>query len=238
MVVNLLAYTPNPEMIVSCAAKLCYSNSDIPTLMDNLTEEKIVGFIKQLESMGHESPLEHISFTFGIEGVSRILEQQLTRHRIASYSIQSGRYVKRNPTFYVPQEISICDEALSKYQEALNVCTNAYNEITDILKEKYVGEGMSEKTAEKKAIENARCVLANSLNTKIIFTMNARELLHFFSKRCCNRAQEEIRELADIMLSLVKEVAPNIFKCAGAPCVRGCCSEGKLSCGNPKERVI
>ena len=242
--VILIAHTPNPEHTVASAAKLCYSASTIDDLRDNLTDEKAASFVEMLSEIGHESPIEHASFTFGIEGVSRALLAQITRHRIASYSVKSQRYVAEKCFEYiVPPEIEGNEEAKKIYIEAMEDDNRRYNQLADILKEKHIkeflAEGKDEKTAarlaEKKAIEDARFVLPNACETKMIVTMNARSLLNFFRHRCCNRAQWEIREVADKMLALVSEVAPELFKKAGPPCLVGGCPEGKMTCGKAKE---
>ncbi len=244
MKVTLLAYTPNPEQTVACAAKLCYSSSDIDTLRDGLTPEKTTSFLDMLSGLGHESPIEHASFTFGIEGVSRSLLAQITRHRIASFSVQSQRYVKENDfSFVTPPEIAACPEALEVFQNAMKQDVEQYNELADILAKRHEKEmlaaGMDEKAAhrnaEKKAIEDARFVLPNACETKMVVTMNARSLHNFFRHRCCNRAQWEIRALAEEMLRQVVKVAPTLFEKAGPPCYAGACPEGKMSCKKSTE---
>jgi len=197
-----------------------------------------------LSEIGHESPIEHASFTFGIEGVSRSLLAQITRHRIASFSVKSQRYVKEGSfEFVTPPEIAAEPEALELYNQLMAEDQKVYDRITDILKEKhkkmFLAEGKDEKTAnrmaEKKAIEDARFVLPNSCETQMVMTMNARSLQNFFKHRCCRRAQWEIQDVANQMLSLVIEVAPSLFKNAGPSCVRGKCSEGNMSCGKAAE---
>ena len=242
--VTLLAHTPDPERTVAFAAKLCYSSSGIEDLRDGLTEEKISSFVKMLADMGHESPIEHVSFTFGIEGVSRACTHQLVRHRIASYSQKSQRYVTEGQFEYiVPPEIAGDKKASDLFVSAMEADQKAYDSIAEILKEKHFNifkkQGFDEKTAkrmaEKKAIEDARFVLPNACETKIVVTMNARTLMNFFHHRCCNRAQWEIKEVADLMLKEVSAVAPNLFKNAGPSCVVGACPEGKMTCGKAKE---
>jgi len=244
MKVKLLAYTPNADKIVAAAAKLCYAKSDVDHLLENLTDENTENFLDRLASMGHESPVEHASFTFAIEGVSRALLAQLTRHRIASYSVQSQRYVSKSEfTYITPPEIADCPEAHEVFIAAMRDDLEKYNKLRDILIEKhyaaFLKEGKSEKeaksAAEKKANEDARYVLPNACDTRIIMTMNVRSLYNFFRQRCCNRAQWEIRELACEMLMLVKEVCPLLFKNAGPACLRGKCPEGAFSCGKMKE---
>ena len=238
--VYLLAHTPNPEHTIASAAKLCYSSSNISDLTENLTDEKAASFVEMLSEIGHESPIEHASFTFGIEGVSRALLAQITRHRMASFSVKSQRYVREGAFEYVtPPEIASDPEALAIYDEIMAEDQRKYDRLAEILKEKHIktflAEGKDEKTAtrlaEKKAIEDARFVLPNACETKMIATFNARSLINFFHHRCCERAQWEIRELAAQMLVLCREVAPNLFKNAGPACLTGPCPEGKMTCG-------
>lgn len=244
MKVTLIAHTPEPEKIIAASAKLCYSAAEVEDLMNGLTEEKTAGFVDMLSAIGHESPIEHAVFTFAIEGVSRSLLAQITRHRIASFSVQSQRYVKENSFSYVtPPEIAKIPEALAEFEKSMQDSVDSYNNLADILEKKhyeaFIAEGLTEKAAkskaEKKAIEDARFVLPNACETKMMVTMNARSLMNFFRLRCCARAQWEIRAVANEMLRLCCEVAPTLFKNAGPSCVRGGCSEGKMSCGKPEE---
>lgn len=238
--VELLQYTKEPEKIISAAAKLCYSSSGVKDVLDGLDKEKVEKFLKMLMDLGHESPIEHVSFTFGVEGVSRSLLAQLTRHRIASYSVKSQRYVREGQfEFVTPPAIADDAEAHALYLASMKQAQKTYNELAEKLSARYLAEfletGIPEKKAqsmaEKKAIEDARFVLPNACETKLIMTMNARSLLNFFHHRCCSRAQWEIRALADEMLRLVKEVAPTLFSLAGPSCVAGPCPEGKMTCG-------
>ena len=240
MKVKLIAYTPDPETTVACAAKLCYAAADIDTVQQGLTPEKTASFLDMLSEIGHESPIEHASFTFGIEGVSRSLLAQITRHRLASYSVQSQRYVKEGCfSFVVPPEVAALPEAEAEFLRAMEEDARHYQRLTELLQEKHYqafllageDEKSARRKAEKKAIEDARFVLPNACATKLICTMNARSLLNFFTHRCCNRAQWEIRGLAMEMLKQVRAVAPHIFEKAGPPCLRGACPEGKMSCG-------
>lgn len=244
MKVALIAHTPDPEHVLAAAARLCYSSADIATVMESLTPEKTAEFVGKLAALGHESPIEHVSFTFGIEGVSRSLLAQITRHRIASYSVQSQRYVREKMFEYVvPPEIEKEPQAKAIFLAAMEEDQRHYEELTAILKEKHLKEmlskGLTEKaaasTAEKRAIEDARFVLPNACTTKIMMTMNARSLMNFFHHRCCNRAQWEIRDLAEQMFKLCYAVAPHLFANAGPACVAGACPEGKMSCGKMLE---
>jgi len=242
--VCLVAHTPMPEQLVAASAKMCYSSADTETIMNGLTEESCREFLRMLNEIGHESPVEHVSFTFAVEGVSRSLLAQLTRHRIASFSVQSQRYVKEdNFTYVVPPEIEGIPEAKARFEAAMEADRQAYRELSRILYEKHLKElleeGEEEKSASgkarKTAIEDARFVLPNACETKLMMTMNVRSLRHFFALRCCNRAQWEIRELAWRMLFLCRDAAPMLFENAGPGCLRGTCPEGKMSCGKAEQ---
>lgn len=238
--VKLLRYTPEGEKLIAAAAKLCYSPAGIADIDENLDGNEVESFLSLLMDLNHESPMEHISFTFGVEGVSRTLTHQLVRHRIASFSQQSQRYVKLKQFEYiVPPAIEGDEKARSIFLKAMEEDQKYYDEIVDILYKKhyeeYIKDGHSEKQAdsraEKKAIEDARYVFPNACETKIVVTMNARALINFFRLRTCNRAQWEIRELAILMLKEVKKVYPVLFEKAGPGCLRGPCPEGKMTCG-------
>lgn len=227
--VILLKHTPNPEEIVAMAAKLCYSPSDIEALKEKIEAKDQKAFVEKLVKMGHMSPIEHSSFTFAIEGISRACSHQLVRHRLASYSQQSQRYVSEETGFdYVIPPIIKEDKELKRYFENfMSEAQKAYNHIVKKLNEKGV-KGES-------ANQDARFILPNAAETKIIVTMNARELLHFFRMRCCNRAQWEIRQMAEEMLKLVKKTSPVIFEKAGPGCLYAPCPEGEYTCGKIKE---
>lgn len=244
MKVTLLSHTPNPEQVIACAARLCYSSASVQSVMDGLTPEKTQDFIEMLTNMGHESPFEHVTFTFGIEGVSRSLLAQITRHRMASFSVKSQRYVKEFEfSFVTPPEIAKDPEALAVYKAAMEQDRMQYEQLEAILfarhKKRLLEEGKDEKTAsrmaEKAAIEDARYVLPNACETQMMVTMNVRSLWNFFRLRCCNRAQWEIRDLAEQMLCLCRDVAPTLFLKAGPGCVAGACPEGAMTCGKAKE---
>lgn len=238
--VKIITHTPEPDKTVALSAKLCYSSVGVDEIEEGLMPEQISKFVKTLSTIGHHSPFEHASFTFAIEGVSRALLSQITRHRMASFSVQSQRYVNLKDTFQyiMPEEIGDTPEAIQIYKNSITQSLEDYTRLFEILQQKYINSGMSVSQAEKKAIENARYVLPNASETKLVVTMNARELMHFFSLRCCSRSQDEIRGLADEMLRQVKKVAPTVFKKAGAHCTFGTCSEGKMSCGKPRPVII
>lgn len=227
--VILLRHTPNPEETIAMAAKLCYSPSEIESLKGRIEAKDQKTFVQRLMKMGHMSPIEHATFTFAIEGISRACSHQLVRHRIASYSQQSQRYVSESEGFdYVIPPIIKEDRELRDYFESFMAeAQRAYNHIVKRLNEKGLKGEMTN--------QDARFVLPNAAETKIIVTMNARELLHFFRQRCCLRAQWEIRQMAEEMLRIVKGVAPTVFEKAGPACIGGPCPEGEYTCGKIKE---
>ncbi len=218
MKVVLIRHTPDPDKSVALSARLCYSPVGVPELQEKMSDEEAAKLVRMLVRMGHFSPIEHVTFTFAIEGVSRVLTHQLVRHRIASYSQQSQRYVKaHNFETVVPPSIAAIPEAREKFESCMKGLQDLYNDLTDNY---------------KIANEDARYVLPNAAETKIVCTFNARSLYNFFSLRCCNRAQWEIRELAWKMLVECRRVAPVLFEKAGPDCVaKGTCKEGKMSCG-------
>lgn len=217
--VELIDYTPNPDRLVTASARLCYSPKNGEDLFNNMTDEEINKLVKQLVSSGHESPLEHCTFTFAISGVSRVVTHELVRHRIASYSQRSQRYITEdNCNFILPKSIKDNEVACMYYKKALKNVQDAYKDLLSC--------GIAK--------EDARYILPNATETKIMVTMNARSLLNFFKLRTCHRAQPEMQEMANEMLRAVKKVAPVIFSNAGPSCVcKGKCDQGKLSCGNP-----
>ncbi|MDW7971979.1 MAG: FAD-dependent thymidylate synthase [Thermodesulfovibrio sp.] len=223
--VSILAYTPEPENVVALSARLCYSPVGIEELKEKLSDKDKENLINLLIESGHLSPFEHASFTFAVEGISRACSHQLVRHRIASYSQQSQRYVSEVEgfDFIIPKTIKENEEIKSLFIEAMKNVHEYYCKILNALEK----QGLKGELAK----QDARFVLPNAAETKIVVTMNARELLHFFKLRCCNRAQWEIRELATEMLRLVKKIAPRLFKNAGPACITGKCPEGKFSCG-------
>ena len=216
MRVELLAYTRDADRICASAGNSCYSEHPSYEIMEDIDPERT---LSRIVGMGHLSVVEHATFTFSVSGVSRALTHQLVRHRIASFSQQSQRYVSlKGPSFVTPHTVEADPEALRVFDETMDAIWGAYSKL----------EAMGIPA------EDARYLLPNGCTTNITITMNARELLHFFSLRCCNRAQWEIREMADQMLALCKEVSPVIFANAGPACVRGPCPEGKKSCGHPR----
>lgn len=218
--VELIKHTENPEQVVAASARLCYSPVGVSDLMEQIHPEKAKELVEKVVSMGHLSTLEHVNFTFGVEGISRTLTHQLVRHRIASYSQQSQRYVKEESFEYImPPKILKNQEADNIYKQTMEQIQEAYNRLLAL--------GIDR--------EDARYVLPNASETKIVITMNARSLLHFFDLRCCRRAQWEIRQMAGEMLELAKEAAPVLFAKAGAPCRRGPCPEGDFTCGKPQK---
>ncbi|MEN6429233.1 MAG: FAD-dependent thymidylate synthase [Coriobacteriales bacterium] len=223
MDVKLMYHTPDPERAIASAARLCYAPVGAAELLETMSPEAVRRVLKTVITSGHLSALEHASYTFAVEGVSRAMTHQLVRHRLASYNQQSQRYVRYDspPTFVEPESVAADAEAHAIFERATSEAFTSYRSLVD--------RGIP--------AEDARYVLPNAMETKIVITMNVRELLHFFELRCCKRAQWEIRELALRMLELVEPTAPYIFMDAGASCRRGPCGEGKMTCGDPYPKV-
>lgn len=217
MNVTLIRHTLTPEELVALGARLCYSKINLLGLQQKVAKSDQEGFCRKVIGMGHESVLEHASFTFGVEGVSRVLLAQLTRHRLASYSVQSQRYCGADMELVIPG--SMC---IPELVDDIVAVRRAVKELYS----KAVGFGVPE--------EDARYLTLQAGTTRLMVTMNVRELRRFFELRTCRRAQWEIRALADEMLRLCKEVAPALFADAGPGCVRGHCPEGEKSCGKPR----
>ncbi len=216
MKVTLLTYTPDAEKVVAAAARLCYSPTDASDLFEGMDEDKAERLLQKLVKSGHYSPFEHANFTFAIDGISRACSHQLVRHRLASYSQKSQRYVKEKAFDYVvPASIRRDEERLKKYEALMQQIQECYDELVE--------DGVQ--------AEDARYLLPNACETNIVVTMNARELRHFFGLRCCTRAQWEIRAMANAMLKAVQEVAPLLFEGAGPSCIsQGICYEGDMCC--------
>jgi len=221
MKVKLIRHTPDPERLVAIAARLCYSPVGVEELDEKLDIESARKLVRFVIKSGHHSTTEHIYFSFGIEGISRALSHQLVRHRIASFNQQSQRYVRftENYEYVIPDSIKNNKKFSDKFNNIVSDTHEFYEEM--------INDGIE--------AEDARYILPNASETKMIVTMNARELMHFFTVRCCNRAQTEIRELATVMLKEVKKVAPSVFENSGPNCLRMPCPEGKYSCGKPQK---
>ncbi|BCR06508.1 flavin-dependent thymidylate synthase [Desulfuromonas versatilis] len=220
MLVQLLTHTPDPEQVVAAAARLCYSASSIEQLLEKSRTDR-EAFLQKILSLGHLSVLEHACFTFGIEGISRACSHQLVRHRIASYSQQSQRYVSHKERFaaVTPPSIAAQPALRERFDSLLDEIHQVYGQLLEA--------GIP--------AEDARFVLPNAAETKIVVSMNGRELRHFFALRCCRRAQWEIRAMAVEMLRLARRAAPVLFADAGPGCVAGACPEGKMTCGKMLE---
>ena len=225
MKVALIRHTLSPEEVVALGARLCYSRARVDDLLERVSTRDQTEFVNRIMGMGHDSVLEHASFTFGIEGVSRVLLAQITRHRLASFSVQSQRYVSYGDGFgYIipPKIAALGDDAKAEFERQMATMHQWYT----LWQEKLgAGEGGN---------EDARFVLPGACETRMMLTMNVRELRHFFSLRMCSRAQWEIRALATQMHRLCMEVAPALFANAGPGCLRGACPEGEKSCGKAK----
>ncbi len=207
MRVELISHTDDPAELCGRAAAVCTNTYRYRSALQHAV------------GSGHTSVLEHAVFTFRVEGLSRAALAQLTRHRLASFDVQSQRYVKlENPELVVPETIRRSKFA-AEVESTMRYVMNLYQRMTE--------DGIP--------CEDARYITPQAVPTTLIMTMNARELLHFFSLRTCNRAQWEIRDLADRMLRICRKVCPDIFMQAGPGCVRGYCPE-KRPCGHPRER--
>ena len=219
--VKLIAHTTEPVRVVAAAAKLCYSSSPAGELFDGLDEANIGRLLAVLRESGHMSPYEHASFTYVIEGVSRVTTHQLVRHRIASYSQRSQRYVPADgDRCVIPREVENIAEARAIFAESARNAHDAYERMTAL--------GVPR--------EDARFILPHGWETAVVVTMNARELRHFFEVRLCRRAQWEIREIARRMLVSAYEAARELFLSAGPACVARVCTE-RQSCGKPFENT-
>ena len=224
--VTLIAHTPEPEKVIAMASRTCYSALDLEGLDKKTDTTDNAAYIRRVLASGHTSIAEHASFTFGLEGVSRTLLAQITRHRVASFSVQSQRYVSVAGAevfdYVLPPRIrALGPEAEEKFVQQMKTMQRWYDEWSEAL--------------GQDSAEDARFVLPGAAATRIVMTMNARELLHFFSLRMCNRAQWEVREAAWRMYELVYPLAPSVFENAGPGCARGACPEGKRSCGRAAE---
>ena len=221
--VILIAHTPEAEKVVAMAAKICYAkDGSIKKLQKKINDNDVSAFITKLLESGHESPFEHISFTFGIEGISRACSHQLVRHRMASFSQRSQRYCFEDGFNYIePEDINENENEDKFFRDFMRHSKEVYSKLID--------KGVKP--------EDARMVLPNACETKIIVTMNARELLHFFKLRCCKRAQKEIREVAFMMKNICRKVAPNVFQYAGPNCLKGYCTEGEKSCMKDNDNI-
>ena len=225
--VSLLQHTPDPDRAVAIAGRLCYAPVSAADLRQEMSDDDVAKLVRVLVRSGHHSALEHASFSFAVDGVSRACTHQLVRHRVASYNQQSQRYVNFSSadSFVVPPSVAANDEAKAVFLKAMEDARAAYDRLVEL--------GLAEGRGKESVQEDARFVLPNAAETKIVVTMNARELRHFFRVRCCNRAQWEIRALAWEMRGMVKGVAPNLFEGTGPGCLYGTCPEGKMTCGKP-----
>jgi len=223
--VTLLQHTPLPERAVASAGRLCYAPVSAAELKEVMSEDDVRRLVRGLVRSGHMSALEHAGFTFAIDGISRACSHQLVRHRVASYSQQSQRYVRFGSEggFVVPPHIAASPEEYAVFQEAMENARRSYERLVEL--------GLAEGRGNESVFEDARFVLPNAAETKVVVTMNARELRHFFALRCCRRAQWDISRLAWTMRHLVCSVAPLLFEGSGPGCMIGGCPEGKMSCG-------
>ena len=225
--VTLLQYTPDPDRSVAIAGRLCYAPVSAADLKQGMSDDEVGALVRILVRSGHHSALEHASFSFAVDGVSRACTHQLVRHRLASYNQQSQRYVRfgGEDSFVVPPQIAADPEAQQVFVAAMQQARLAYDKLVEL--------GLADGRTKESVQEDARFVLPNAAETKIVVTMNARELRHFFKVRCCRRAQWEINALAWQMRVMVHQISPHLFAQSGPPCLYGQCREGKMTCGQP-----
>lgn len=217
MKVTLIAHTPEPERVCTMSAKTCYSPKHPDDIYGEYRGNNKV--LNDVIDSGHLSVLEHVTFTFAVSGVSRVLTHQLVRHRLASYEQESLRYVTmKDISVHIPESVKNNESARQIFEDTIRHCGESYR--------KLIEQGIS--------AEDSRYLIPDGILTNIVITMNARQLRHYFSLRCCNRTQDEHRELANLMLRKCKEVSPVIFKDCGPACVNGICPEGKRACGHPR----
>jgi thymidylate synthase (FAD) len=224
---TLLQHTPDPDRAVAIAGRLCYAPVSAADLKVEMSDEDVARLVRGLVRSGHHSALEHASFSFAVDGVSRACTHQLVRHRLASYNQQSQRYVRfgADDSFVMPPSIAANPEAKQVFLNAMEQARLAYDRLVEL--------GLAEGRGKESVQEDARFVLPNAAETKIVVTMNARELRHFFTVRCCRRAQWEINALAWEMRRVVTGIAPALFHRSGPNCLYGECGEGKMTCGRP-----
>lgn len=217
MRVELIEHTQEPDIIAAAAARSCRSSKGASELRKTKDEENLKKILRKTIEKGHTSVIEHVNFTFSIEGISRSCSHQLVRHRIASYSQQSQRHIKPDEEKYVtPPKIKKNSEARKKFEKAMKKAWTAYKELAQI---------------EEVPKEDSRFILPNATKTNIVVTMNARSLLNFFEQRTCMQAQWEIRTVANKMLKKARKAAPIIFEKAGPPCKRRrTCPEDDQNC--------
>ena len=216
MRVSLIRYTPEPELTIAAAARLCYSQIGVTEILDRLSEAQMRRLLQQLISSGHHSVLEHASFTFGVDGLSRASSHQLVRHRLASFSQQSQRYVSLDsPEYVTPPSIAEDPDLKREFELSVESAFAQYRRLIQM--------GVPK--------EDARYVLPNAITTRLVMTMNARELMHVCSVRLCLRAQWEIRGLFEQIREEVRKVAPVIGDALQIKCITsGFCDE-RESCG-------
>ncbi len=232
LAVTLLSHTPDPDRAVAAAGRLCYAPVSAAELNQTMSDEAVAKLVRGLVASGHHSALEHAVFTFAVDGVSRACTHQLVRHRVASYNQQSQRYVNFShaDSFVVPPAIAADAAAEQVFLRAMEQAREAYDRLVEL--------GLAQGRSRESVQEDARFVLPNAAETKIVVTMNGRELRHFFAVRCCNRAQWEIRALAWELRDRVKLLAPALFHKSGPGCLYGSCPEGRMTCGKPYDAAV
>lgn len=219
--VELLSYTPDPANLIGLAGRMCYSDAGIEGIKEKINREEQNGFIEKIIKLGSKSILDHINFTFAVEGISKRLSRQLATYKLTSLSQKPEKYIKADNGFKY-----IIPESLANKPEKLTLFTELMQDISDLFV-KLVKKGVSE--------EDACYILPDACETKLILTMSAGELIPFFEVNCCNNAPWEIKSLADLMIQECIKTVPAIFKFTGPGCLFGPCPEGDETCGDEEE---
>lgn len=191
--VSLITSTPEPDRVVAAAARLCYSPVPASDLAREFTMEEAARLLKHLRRSGHLSPFEHASFVFAVDGISRACSHQLVRHRIASFSQQSQRYVRASrPDYVTPPSIAASKPLHKEYQRAIDALFALYG--------KFTAQGIPN--------EDARFLLPNAAVTHLVMSMNLRELIHISALRLCTNSQWEIRSLFRAVKDVLTRLDP------------------------------
>lgn len=223
MDVYIIARTSNPLQTIETAARTCYSDKSPKEIIEDIknhpNHEKSMKYVRGVFKSGHLSVFEHVSFTFGIEDVSRAFLAQITRHRLASFSVRSQRYVDMRSAYQ------------NTIEETLKYLSNMKEEnVIKYINESFEGYNASLEDGDLK--EMARLLLPEATLTTMVVTMNVRELVHLFSLRLCVRAWKPMRDVVEKMYECVMEELPEVFELVGPSCkTLGYCPEGNRSCG-------
>lgn len=188
-------------------ANRCYTNLTFSDIIDKIHDGRLNAetLIERLIKSGHMSIFEHVLFTFNIEDISVACLGQLTRHRLASFSVRSLRY----NNLAKDEDINVVIPEGLEYRDVneiyLKSITDSYNNYCKLIEKGYLPE-------------QARYVLPQGIKTSLIMSMNLRELFHFFELRNCNRADKEIHQLAQLMLKELDKESKFLFSFVKRSC--------------------